>query len=111
VSAAGAPRQAPTEEEVRELRQFALESARLMRVSHVARSPDWDAVARICNLALAQRDVVAAAQRFLDTLDGERSDGWQAQLALARRDLRVAVAAVVSGTPEDYNDSDTGEDL
>jgi beta-lactamase class D len=103
-------RQAPTEVEVRELRTFALESARLKRVAHVERSPNWDVVARFCDSWLAQRDVVDAMDMALRFACGELAgeeiglDRAQAFLdrfmLLGNEDVAERRAAVVSGTPK-----------
>ena len=90
----------PTEEEVREIRARAVRGFFGSDIRAVDVIDDRELVVLLCDSWLAQRDVVAAAQRVLD--DGvETEDG----LLLANPEnvlkLRDAVAAVVSGTPEE----------
>ena len=96
----------PTEAEVRKLKDAAW-----MRAWNDREWAAWHAVAESW---LAQRDVVAAAQQLNEWTNrmpdaGFNSDSprwaWWSEGAAIRQRVSEAVAAVVSGTPEQENDN------
>jgi hypothetical protein len=92
--------QAPTEAEVRELRE--------MLTARYGRDEEWhdEELVALCDAYLAQRDVVDAARAYLAVprkvepdADGILRFDFLPQQE-ARKKLAEAVAAVVSGIPE-----------
>jgi NADH pyrophosphatase NudC (nudix superfamily) len=90
----GSRQQTPTDR-LEEIRREHADMGRIERERYAG-----DFVWELLEIALAQRDVVVAAQVLLEEADKHREDVWCGDYDRARDELRAAVAAVVSGTPE-----------